>query len=567
MREVFTLLKPRLWSFRNRGLAGSLRGRKLRSFLFATIGFLFWGGIFLVFYRVLTYFQRVEGFGDILAYKLLSMALITFFSLLIFSGILTSLSKLYLSKDLPLIHSMPVSREKIFLARWIESTIDSSWMVLVYSLPIFLSYGIVYKAGAPYYGMLGLNLVPFCLIASSLSSLLVMTAALCLPAGHIRSVFFFLGLLLLLLLVISFRLIRPERFVNPEAFTSVVHYLKTLESPGSPLLPTTWFFDSVRASLSRSMGSAFFNSALSWSCSLALIFVTTWISGAVYFKGLSKTQTVTRRFFASLGFRGFEWGLLLHFLSGPARAFAVKEIKTFFRDKSQWSQIFLVVGLIAIYLYNFSVLPLENGMLKMVYLQNLLSFLNMALAAFVLTAVSARFVFPAVSIEGDAFWIVKSSPVSIRTFLWIKFFIYFFPLLFFAELLVVVTNLLLQVTPFMMVLSVATVFFMVPGIVSLGVGLGAVYPDFKSENPGQSVTSLGGLIYMTLCIGFIGAVIVLEAGPVYSIFMGGIRRFGLTGFQWLWIVASFSFVLVLCIMAVVIPMRLGERRIRGEEMS
>jgi len=315
------------------------------------------------------------------------------------------------------------------------------------------------------------------------------------------------------------------------------------------------------------MGSAFFNSALSWSCSLALIFVTTWISGAVYFKGLSKTQTVTRRFFASLGFRGFEWGLLLHFLSGPARAFAVKEIKTFFRDKSQWSQIFLVVGLSSIYLYNFSVLPLENGMLKMVYLQNLLSFLNMALAAFVLTAVSARFVFPAVSIEGDAFWIVKSSPVSIRTFLWIKFFIYFFPLLFFAELLVVVTNLLLQVTPFMMVLSVATVFFMVPGIVSLGVGLGAVYPDFKSENPGQSVTSLGGLIYMTLCIGFIGAVIVLEAGPVYSIFMGGIRRFGLTGFQWLWIVASFSFVLVLCIMAVVIPMRLGERRIRGEEMS
>jgi len=86
MREVFTLLKPRLWSFRNRGLAGSLRGRKLRSFLFATIGFLFWGGIFLVFYRVLTYFQRVEGFGDILAYKLLSMALITFFSLLISAG-------------------------------------------------------------------------------------------------------------------------------------------------------------------------------------------------------------------------------------------------------------------------------------------------------------------------------------------------------------------------------------------------------------------------------------------------------------------------------------------------
>jgi ABC-2 type transport system permease protein len=113
----------------------------------------------------------------------------------------------------------------------------------------------------------------------------------------------------------------------------------------------------------------------------------------------------------------------------------------------------------------------------------------------------------------------------------------------------------------MMVLSVLTIFFMVPGIVSMGIGLGAIYPDFQSENPVQSVTSMGGLIYMTLCIGFIGSVIVLEAGPVYNIFMTGIHRFGLTGMEWLWIVGSFSFVLVLCVMAVVIPIGLGEKRI------
>ena len=156
----------------------------------------------------------------------------------------------------------------------------------------------------------------------------------------------------------------------------------------------------------------------------------------------------------------------------PARAFAVKEIKTFFRDQTQWSQIFLVAALIVIYLYNFSVLPLEKSSIKIEYLQNLISFLNMGLAAFVLTAVAARFVFPAVSMEGDAFWIVKSSPVSIRTFLWIKFFVYFIPLLLLSEVLIVVTNLLLHVTPFMMVISVLTTFFMVPGIISMGLGLG-----------------------------------------------------------------------------------------------
>jgi ABC-2 type transport system permease protein len=74
------------------------------------------------------------------------------------------------------------------------------------------------------------------------------------------------------------------------------------------------------------------------------------------------------------------------------------------------------------------------------------------------------------------------------------------------------------------------------------------------------VTSLGGLIYMTLCIGFIGTVVVLEAGPVYNVFMTGIRRDGLSTFQWIWLVGSFFVVLVLCVAAVVMPMRLGERK-------
>jgi ABC-2 type transport system permease protein len=566
MREILTLLKPRFWSFKNRGVSKNLKGRRMRFLLLGTIGLAFWVGTFIILYRVLTYFQRFEEFGDILAYKLLSMALITFFSLLIFSGILTSLSKLYLSKDLPLVHSMPVSSKKIFLARWIEGTIDSSWMVFVYSLPLFLSYGIVYKGGAFYYVMAGANILPFCLIASSFSALVVMLVAVLLPAGYIRSVFVFLGLFLFLLLVMAFRLMRPEKFVNPQSFTSLMFYLKTLESSQSSLLPTTWFFDSLRASLSGSIKSAFFHSALSWSYAITMIFVTTWISGAIYFKGLSKAQTAPGRFFYLLGFKRPGYSFLTNFLSGPVRAFAVKEIKTFFRDKTQWSQIFLIAALIVIYLYNFSVLPLERSSIRIEFLQNIISFLNIALAAFVLTAVSARFVFPAVSLEGDSFWIVKSSPVSIRTFLWIKFFVYFLPLLLLSEVLVVVTNILLNVTPFMMVISVLTIFFMVPGIVSMGIGLGAIYPDFQSENPLQSVTSLGGLIYMTISIGFIAAIIVVEAGPVYNIFMTGIRGVGLNALQWMWLVGSFSFVLFLCLIATVIPMRLGEKKISQDEM-
>lgn len=566
MREILTLLRPRFLSFKNRGISRNLKGRKLRFFVLSAMGFSFWAGTFVIFYRVLTYFQSIEGLGDILAYKLLSMASIIFFSLLIFSGILTTLAKLYLSKDLSLVHSMPVSREKIFLSRWIESAMDSSWMVFIYSLPIFLSYGVVYRMGISYYAMVATNILPFCLMASSLSALIVMFAAAALPAGRIRSVFVFMGLLIFLLLILSFRLTRPERFVRPESFASLMLYMKSLESPDSALLPSTWFSDSLKASLSGSMKNAFFHSALSWSFAITMIFITTWVSGAIYFKGLSKAQTASGRFFSSKGLRIRGYGFSLKFLSGPQRAFAVKEVKTFFRDQTQWSQIFLVVALIVIYLYNFSVLPLDKSAIKMEYLQNLLSFLNMGLAAFVLAAVSARFVFPAVSLEGDAFWIVKSSPVSIRTFLWIKFFVYFFPLLLLSEMLIVSTNILLHVTPFIMLISTLTICVMVPGIVAMGIGLGAIYPDFRSENPLQSVTSFGGLIYMTLCIGFIGVVVVLEAGPVYNVFMTGIRGAHLTLFQWVWLGGSFFLVFIICLATVLIPMRMGEKKISQDEI-
>ncbi|MFH1910924.1 MAG: hypothetical protein ABIK91_02685 [Pseudomonadota bacterium] len=563
MNELISLLRPRLLAFKNGSASRTAGNRWIRYLLFAAIGLAFWVGAFLIFYRVLNYFQGVEEFGDVLALKLLSMVLLTFFSLLIFSSIIASLSKLYLSRDLLLVHSLPVSGGKIFLARWLESTADSSWMVILFSLPVFLSYGIVYRAGPFFYATAGMALIPLCLIASALSALAVVIAAVLLPAGRIRAVFVFFGLLLIMALILTFRLMRPERLVNPETFATLVLYLREMGTPGSPLLPTTWAFDSLNAALSGLKGEAFFHLSLAWSCAAALAFIVTWMAGAFYFAGYTKAQTTAKRMFPLRnGLRGNRHRFLER-LSGPAWAFAVKEFRTFFRDQTQWPQLFLIAALIIVYLYNFSVLPLGSSPIRTIYLQNIFSFMNMGLAAFVLTAVAARFVYPAVSFEGDAFWIVRAAPISLRTFLWVKFAVYYLPLLILAEILIVSSNILLEVTPFMMALSVVTVFLMVPGVVALGVGLGAAYPDFQSENPAQSVTSFGGLLFMLLAAGFIAAVIVLEAGPVYAVFMAGFHGRSLSGLQWAWLIVSFTLVILLCILAVILPMRLGERRLRG----
>ena len=557
MKAVITLLKPRICSFKMKRFSDGRKDTLLKLSLFGTIGAVFWGGIFAVSLRVLGYFKGIEELGDILAYKLLSMVLLTFLSVLIFSSILTSLSKLYLSRDLSLVHSMPVSSYKIFTARWIESTIDSSWMLIVYTLPVFISYGIVYRAGVVFYGNIVLVLLSLSIIASGISALLVMIAVIIVPASRIKSIFVFLGLFFFLVLFFAFRFLRPERLVDPEVFSTTLIYLKALKTPAPPYLPSTWAFDSLKAVISGKTAESLFHTALSWSFAGAVVFLNIITADAVYAKGLSKTQTASVRLFK----QGISEKDFLFFLSRPVRAFAAKEIRTFFRDQTQWSQLFLIGALVVIYIYNFNALPLEKAPIRTVYLQNLLSFLNMGLATFVLTAVSARFAFPAVSSEREAFWIVKSAPIPIKKFLWIKFFIYFFPLLILTEILIVATNVLLSVTPFMMILSAVNVFFMVPGIVSMGIGFGAAYPDFKSENPAQTVTSFGGLLFMMVCAGYIGVVIVLEAGPVYHLFMAEINQRVLAVIEWIWIIGSFGLAFILSILAIVLPMRFGEKKL------
>ena len=560
MKMAFlTLLRPRLLAAGNGLRPGRHNKRWTRLILFSFIGLFFWIAAFLIFFRVLTYFQSVQDFGDILAMKLLSMMIITFFTLLLFSSIINSLSHLYLSRDLSLLHSLPVTIRDIFLSRWLGSAFDSSWMVVAFSLPVLLSYGLIYQAGIVFYLMALVAIICMCLIASGISSLLVLLGAALLPAGKIRTLFVILGVALAILLVIVLRLIRPEQLVNPDSFASVVLYLNSLQALNLPYLPTTWITDTVRFALKNEWNPSLLNLALSASCAFSLIFVNDLVASVIYFRGFSRAQTTAQRLFPSVKFRGYGWEGLLNFLSRPGKAFAVKEIRSFFRDSTQWPQLFLICALIVVYLYNFSVLPIDRSPIKAVYLQNVFSFLNVGLAAFVLSAIAARFVFPTVSMEGEAFWIIQAAPVSIKTFLWIKFFLYYIPLLLLSEILIVASNLLLGVSPFMMFLSVLTIAFLVPAVVALAVGLGARYADFKSENPALSVTGFGGLLFMLLSFGLIALVIILEAGPVYKIFMSRLHGAVFSGIQILWFTLSFAFALFLCVFAIFYPMKLGEK--------
>src|SRR5205807_5440085 len=170
MDAIFVLLSPLWLSWKNdfrRG--GNQWGRRL--FLLG-LALAFWFGTFFVIRRVLLYFQSVYDLGPSLAYQLLLIILLTFLSMLLFSNLITALSTFFLARDLDLVLSTPVSTDSFYYSRLITTTLNSSWMVLFFSLPIFAAYGTVFGSGILFYLWVAVVLPLFLIIPASVGVLI-----------------------------------------------------------------------------------------------------------------------------------------------------------------------------------------------------------------------------------------------------------------------------------------------------------------------------------------------------------------------------------------------------------
>lgn len=555
------LLAPRKYAIKNR-LHRLKPGDGVKTAFLGLLGLGFWAFMYGISFRVLTYFRTIEGLGDLLAIRLLSMILVVFFSVLVFSNIVTALSTFYLSGELEILHSTPIHGEDIYRSKFVETLVDSSWMVLIYGLPVFIAYGVVFKATAGYYVGLALTVVPFLIIPAGIGIIVTMLLVNAFPARRAKDILVLLGLLFFVAMYILLRLLQPEKLVDPDTFPTLVQYLTAMRGPVSPLLPSFWAAESLSPLLRGKGGDAPFYLLMLWSTALASIVIGEWVCLKIYYRGWSRSQEGRKAPLSRSRAADLFFTLVSSPFRGKLRAIVLKDVKIFFRNTSQWSQLFLLVALIVVYLYSFKLLPLERAAMPSFFLQNLISFLNLGIVGFVVSAVAVRFVFPAVSLEGESFWIIRSSPLSLKQFLWAKFLSSLLPLVILAGVLIVISNIFLRVTPFMMTLSVMTVIMMTFGITALGVGLGSVYPRFRYENVAQIPTGFGGIIYMLIAMLFIGTVIILEAWPVYRIFTA--QTFGrhISDSGWVAIVMSFALVVVINLLAVLLPMHIGLRRLR-----
>ena len=556
--SVWTVLTPK-W----RGAVARLRKEssgspgKLALLLISGLGF--WSAVFGIAYRVLRYIREVPEIGDLLAGKMLAVILLAFLSILLLSNVITALSTFFLAKDLDLLVGAPVSGPRIYLAKLGETIVHSSWMVALLAIPIFTAYGTVYHGGTLFPIVAAGAFLPVLILPAVTGTVFTVLLVNVFPARRTRELLGLLGLGAMALLVLVLRFLRPEQLARPEGFRNLVDYLVVLRTPTSPLLPSQWAADMTMNWLVHVRDAE--PVVLLWGFVGLALAAGTMVHQQLYSLGFSKAQEGAERKIRRQ-LRG-PLAALLRSLPPSKREFILKDLRLFFRDNTQWSQLILLAVLLLIYIFNVTTLPINTGERIPFSLITVVCFLNLGLAGFVLAAVAARFIFPAISLEGRQMWLLRSSPMDARAMLWSKYWIGTLPMLLLALVITTLTNWLLHVSPFMMAISIGTIVLYTMAVSALALTFGVYYPQFGTENAAQIPTSFGGVVYMMSSLSLLALVIMIEALPVAEHLRAWQR--GRPHGPSLELLLACALVVAVLVVAILLPLRMSVRRIEQME--
>lgn len=555
---VLWLLGPKLRSKVNR-----TRTDERRLFKWGLLGFVglfFWAFIFAVIYRMLLYFRGAQGIGDLLASKLLGIALLTFLMILLLSNVITALSTFFLSKDMELLAASPVEPVKLYGARLTETIISSSWMVALMVVPLLTAYGVIYGGGWSFLFLAVTTMIPYLVLPAVVGTAFTLFLVNVFPARRTRDLLALVGLFSAAGVVVLFRFLRPERLVRPEEFRDLVDFMAVLRTPTSAWLPNEWAAEALMSQLNGIFD--WFPFLFLWSTAAAFFVGGAWVHHRFFQIGFSRAQEGAERKEGRV--RSMVLDRLLRRSTPATRELVAKEIRVFFRDTTQWSQLVLLGVLVVVYVYNIKVLPLYTGEQVSFFLINVVSFLNLGLAGFVVAAIAARFVFPAMSLEGRMMWLLRSSPLDIRNLFWAKYWVGTVPLLLVALPLIVVTNIILEASTLILVVTTVAMVGITFGITALALGFGALYPNFETDNMAEVPTSFGGLMFMMAAVSYLGGVVMMLAWPIYQFLAAEFR--GIETSSAMPLALGGTGALLLTLAAVYLPLSAGVRRIRALEL-
>ncbi len=503
----------------------------LRSSTAAVILSIFTLGSYLFFRHIFSYLGQIQDIGVLLVDRVMAIGFMVFLFMLVVSNLITSISTIYRSREVSFLLSTPLGWRDVFTVKFMDNLFYSSWAILLIGIPIIASYGHMKNLRLPYYlYIFFFGLVPFVVIPACIGVSLSF-AFVRLSKRFSTKVIVIAAIVIIIVSVVAFlKFAGTSQIIIGvgQDYRALSYYLGQLAVASFPFLPSFWLTEMLKSAANREVMASliyclalittamFFYKFLSWGASK--VYYPSWLALSEMRTGRKKNRNSGRS-----PRRNVISGILSKVFPDDVLAVLVKDNKLFIRDPGQWAQFSILLILLFMYLFNLKNLPLR---FQGEFWRTVISFLNFGFSGYILATLCARFVFPSISLEGRSFWIVGSSPMSLRWFFWEKFCAAFFIFFLIAEAQAIISSFMLDLSGMMMALTFSGILFMSVSLTCLSVGMGAIYPSFEESDPGKIASTAGGAIDIIFSLLYVAAMIIIIALPThrYTLYLikGGI---------------------------------------------
>ena len=483
--------------------------------------YLFFGfGVYIFTQNTIEYLLEEIKIGSFLLHRFISVILFIFFLAVNVGNTVVSFSTLYKSKEVSFLITKPIEFRHVFFVKFLDNFFHSSTTLLLIIAAFLFGYGSYFGMGIDFYLItLFFQIIPFMLTAACLGVILLMIILKLAEKFGVRKILVAISLLYFSSLILFFNVSNPVSLVTEvmKYYPDVDRYFGFLDNSLITLLPNFWISEAMYWVANNNYLKALPYFISQVGVAAFFLFLTIFLAKKWYYK----TFVVSSQINFSYWKKEKRSAAILAFgkksIFKPQLEIIIKkEFWLFFREPSQFLHMIVMLVLIGIFVASISNLDIKLLYAYNTNLRTIIYLIVFLFNVFLIASLALRFVFPLVSLEGQAYWKIRSSPINSTKLLMTKFFTFLVILLSIGQLINFFSHFKY---PFVLTLaSSINTFFVTVTLVSLNFGMGSLFANFGEKNPIKIASSQGASITFLFTIIYLIFLMIILFFPVHDFF-------------------------------------------------
>jgi ABC-2 type transport system permease protein len=520
MEPLVHILKFKLLTFIK--FQEELSGKSLLKSLSASLIYILFAiGIFFFTKNIITYLLEEVKIGMFLLHRFIFVVLFIFFMTVNIGNIVVSYSTFFKTREVGFLLTKPISFTKIFLIKFLDNFFYSSSTLLLMVTAALAGYTAYFGLPWTFIPFASVVLIlPFMFIAGTLGAITLLIIMRFAASFGVKKVLVTIASVYVTATIIFYMFSSPVQLVANvfEYFPNINNYFGFLENPVIKFLPNHWVADALYWISSGKFIAAGWSIYLLIVVSILFIifalllaknwFYKTWL----VFLNLSNELSIKKK-------RNVKVASFFEKKSSltPGReALLKRELLLFFREPSQWTHFLVMAFLITIFILSISNVDVMIMNAYNIYLKTIVYLIIYLFNVFLIASMSLRFIFPLVSLEGEAIWKIRSAPLNYKKMMLTRLFMYFSVIFVMGQLLNFVSNYQFSFT--LTLISQLNTAFVTVTLVSLNFGMGASYANYKEKNPIRVASSQGASLTFLFTLIYLVFLTVLLFAPISNYF-------------------------------------------------